>query len=193
MNSIRSVTLLPMAKCWSVPLFFSLWETPAEFLREEWCAARVAFVSPHADSLHQLLQKLIKILQQVIMKYVKLVGLALILCIQLFHSPGAGVCGPGRISALVQLGWSISGTKSRPDLHRPWYSSGSITKWGYWAPAAQPCPLQVAKNTIPPLLPTQPLAKSPPRITWLARCSWINFLLSTASWGFHIPEGTLPH
>lgn len=73
-------------------------------------------VRPHADSLHQFLQKLIKILQQVIMKCVKLVGLALILCIHLFHRPGAGVCGPGTISALVQLGWSISGTKTRPDL-----------------------------------------------------------------------------
>lgn len=57
-----------------------------------------------------------------------------------------------------------------------------------------PCLLHTAASNTRLLPPTQLLATSTPiSITWLARCSWINFLLSNASWEFQIPEGTFSH
>lgn len=142
---------------------------------------------------HQPLQKLIKNLQQVIKKLVQPVGLTLVLCTHLFPRAGTGMYGPGRISALIQVGWSISARPSVMDLQRPWYPSGSIANGATELQLLSHAHFMELKNAITPLLPTQTLEQPPLYITWLARHSWINFLLSTASWEFQIPEGTLPH
>lgn len=79
------------------------------------------FVSPYADSIHQHLQKLFEVFQQAMMKNMKLVGFVLFLCIPTCPAGrGAGAYGPGRNSAQVQLGRSISGAGASvgqgPDL-----------------------------------------------------------------------------
>lgn len=110
-NSIRSVTLLPMTKCCRC---FS--EKPQHSfsgkndVKPEWPLS-VFLLTPspalaEADQNPSVSHNEIR----------ETCGFALILYIHLFPRTGAGMSGPGRIAAPVQLGWSISGTKTRPDL-----------------------------------------------------------------------------
>lgn len=94
---------------------FSLWTASAEPLREERCEAGVAFVSPHTDSLHQRLQQLIEVFQQVIMKNVKLVVLALFLCSPT-RPTGREPGSTDQAGTAPWSSWAGASVGQRPDL-----------------------------------------------------------------------------
>lgn len=169
-------------------MLFFLWKTPAEFLREEWSVARVAFVNFHADSLTSSCRSRSDPSAS--------------------HNESCAACGfdinsvhpltPQTRSWDVwtrqdqcpsstgpELQWDKDQAwPSVTDLQRPWYSSGSIANGAVTLQLLSQAHFTWLRNTITPLPPSQPLEKPPLHITWLARHSWINFLLSTPSWVF---------
>lgn len=88
------------------------------------------------------------------------------------------VHGAGRSGALVQLGWIVTRTRTRPDLQKSTLKSTVFTKIqqqtrlrdaSFW-----PCPLHTAANNTRLLPPTQPLVNSTPNINNLAGKTFLN-------------------
>lgn len=154
---------------------------PEDPLGEERREAGVAFVSSYTNSLHQCLQKLIEVLQQAIMKNLKLV---------VWHYFRASPLVPQARSSGIRTrqkqqpgpAGQEHPDRSGPDLT---FTTEVASKamiflkiqqqtGGYWMPTAQPCPLHIAVNTTRLLPPTQSLAKPTPDINNLTGKTFLN-------------------